>query len=64
MARLHILTVVSSDAEAMIRGLSGEVARSLIPYQIVRRGFWINRPQRASSTYTAMANKSLRVVSF
>lgn len=30
-ARLHILTVVSSDAEAMMYGLAGEVARSLMP---------------------------------
>lgn len=28
--RLHILIVVSSEAEAIMRGFSGEVARSLI----------------------------------
>jgi hypothetical protein len=31
-AKLHILTVKSSEAEATINGLSGDVAKSLMPY--------------------------------
>jgi len=38
-SRLHILTVVSSDAEAISCGLAGDVARSLISLETLAADF-------------------------
>jgi hypothetical protein len=55
-ARLHILMVVSSDADATMSGLPGEVARSLMPWS---RSVTIPSPG-CSPTYTTMTNKRLQ----
>lgn len=57
-SRLHILTVVSSDADAMIRGLMGEVARSLISCHFVNgRANVLGQ----SVAYTSMTHQCLYV---